>query len=265
MANPLRFTYTNHADAAVITGTAAITSLPLSNLKNDDIQQLWRSASTAAAQAIIIALPSPQIIGCVSLINCNVLSPASFHVRVSTTDATGLTGDAYNVSGISGIPDAAHNKFVHFLEPQVTGTYVRINMNDLTVAPEAGRLVVGEVWAPSRDMRYGFEPLSRDLSNISTSLGGNEFVDVRPRKRGYHFTIIGLTETEAQDQVDRLNRTRGIGRDILVCRNKDSANLGRDTVWGLLAQPVIQRKIEARVTEDDMGAYEIEVEVWDRI
>ena len=58
--------------------------------------------------------------------------------------------------------------------------------------------------------------------------------------------------------MDRLNRLRGIGRDILVCRDKDSTNLGRDTVWGLLENTVTQRKIEGRGPE---GMYEIEVEL----
>ena len=72
----------------------------------------------------------------------------------------------------------------------------------------------------------------------------------------------GTDRTEAQEQVDRLNRLRGIGRDILICRNKDSTDLGRDTIWGLLAEPITQRKIEGRGAE---GMYEIEIEVWDRV
>ena len=197
-----------------------------------------------------------------ALINSNLFTPSTFHVRISTSDPTGLDEDAYSAEDILAIPSPVYNTFVHFIEPQVVGRYVRITHNDPTTPPEAGRLVIGEIWAPTRDMRYGFEPLWRDHSIRTRSLGGNEFIDVRPRQRGYRFTILGLTELEAQEQVDRLNRLRGVGRDILICRNRDSDDLGRDTIWGLLEQPVTQRKVEGRGAE---GMYEIEVEVWSRI
>ena len=262
MTNPLRLSYINHADIASISGASSVASLPLSNLKTDDIQELWRSAEVIAQQAVIADLGAVRVIGCVALINSNVFTPCTFHVRISTSDPTGLDANAYSAFDITGIPSPVYPKFVHFVEPQVSGRYVRITKNNLTTPPEAGRLIIGEVWAPTRDMRYGFEPLWRDHSVRSRSLGGMEYIDVRPRQRGWRCTILGLTETEAQEQVDRLNRLRGIGRDILVCRNKDSTDLGRDTIWGLLEQPVTQRKVEGRGSE---GMYEIEIEVWNRV
>ena len=244
MTNPLRFTYINHADFASISGPTSVTSLPLSNLKTDDIQELWRSAAVSATQVIIADLGQQQTIGCVALINSNLFTPMDYTVRVSTSDPTGLDGGAYeSTNDIPGIPDPVHNKLVHFIEPQVVGRYVRISLTHMTTVAEAGRLVIGGgVGAEPQTCATAFEPLWRDKSNRSESLGGMEFIDVRPRQRGWRCTILGLTEAEAQEQVDRLNRLRGIGRDILICRNKDSADLGRDTVWGLLAQPITQRK-----------------------
>lgn len=261
MTNPLRFTYVNHADVAVFSGLTAVASLPLSNLKTDDIREVFRgTASSAAGPVVLISdLTAIQTVGCVSLINCNLFSPpVTVRLRMSATDPAGLTNLVYDSLDVPAVPDPIHNKFVHFIDSQVSARYVRMNINSIPVAPEIGRLVIGDTWSPTRDMRYGFEPIWRDFSVRSRSLGGNEFIDVRPRQRGYRFTILGLSESEAQEQVDRLNLLRGIGRDILVCRNKDSENLGRDTVWGLLEQPATQRKLEP-------GHYEIEVEVWDRI
>jgi hypothetical protein len=255
--NPLRICHANDADIGTIGGLVSVISLPLSNLQTDDIQQVWRSAEILAQQALVVDLTAQRQIGVVALVNINVFSPSTFHVRVSTSDPTGLDGDAYSLLNIPGVPDPVHNKFVHFLEPQVIGRYVRITMNSLTVSPQAGRLVIGPTWAPTHDMRYGFEPRWQDKSTRTTSLGGNEFVDLRFRQRGWRFTISALTEAEAYEQVDALNRNRGTSRDVLVSRDKDSSNPGRDTMWGLLAEPVTQRKIE--------GGYEIEVEIWDRV
>ena len=75
MTNPLRIAYINHADFASISGSTSVTSLPLSNLKTDDIQELWRSAAVSATQAIIADLGQQQTIGCVALINSNLFTP----------------------------------------------------------------------------------------------------------------------------------------------------------------------------------------------
>jgi hypothetical protein len=260
MTNPLRLlSQENWADSSVITtGATAVGSLPAANLKTDDIRQLWRSTSLSG-DAVIVDLSAQRLIGVVALINTSVDADDTIHVEISTSDPTGQDGSAYD----SGVFDAGvnpvfpFNKFVHFIEPAVTGRYIRIGA--ATTSPmQAGRLVVAPTWAPTRDMRYGFEPIWRDFSIRTRSLGGNEFVDVRPRQRGWRFSILGLTEAEAQQQIDSLNRLRGVGRDILVCRDKDSDQLGQDTIWGLLEQPVVQRKLEP-------GHYEIEAELYDRV
>lgn len=257
MANTLRLAYTNVADQALISGLVSVSSLPLSNLKTDDIQEIWRSAETGATQAVISDLGQQRQIGVVALINTNAVSPVTFHIRISTSDPTGLDGNAYVVASLPGVSEPAYNKFVHFIDPNVTGRYVRITHNDLTFSPEAGRLVIAPTWAPSRDMSFGWEKLARDASTVTESLGGNPFVDIKHRRRGWRFRIFPLTESEAEQQVDELHRLRGTGRDILVCRDKDSATLGRDTLWGLLDSPVQQRRVE--------GGYELEMTVWDRV
>ena len=258
--NPLRIAYVNHADAASLSGLVAVTSLPLSNLKDDDIKKVFRGTSSSAAGPVVINadLTAIKIIGYVAFINCNFFTPpCTVRLRMSPTDPAGLTNLVYDSLNVTAVTDPVYNTFVHFIEPQVSARYVRININDIPTPPEGGRLMIGETWAPLRDMRPGFEVLSRDFSVRSRSLGGNEFTDVRPKQRGYRFTLLALTEDEAQNQVDELNRMRGIGRDIFVCRNKNSDNLGRDTVWGLLEQPVTQVKTRS--------GYEIQVEVWARV
>ena len=257
MANPLRLAYRNWADQALISGLVSVSSLPLANLKTDDIQEIWRSAETGAAQALVIDLSQQRQIGAVGLVNSNAVSPVTVHVRVSTSDPTGVDGNAYQALSLPGITEPAYNKFVHFIDPNVTGRYVRISLNNLTTSPEAGRLVVASTWAPSRDMSFGWEKLSRDASTVTESLGGNPFVDIKQRRRGWRFRMFPLTESEAEQQVDELHRLRGTGRDILVCRDRNSTTLGRDTLWGLLEAPVQQRRVE--------GGYELEMTVWDRV
>src|SRR5688572_18786198 len=254
MANPLRLAYQNYADQALI-DVSAIGSLPGSNLKTDDIQQIWRGTSATGA-AIRSDLGQLRQVGAIALINTSGISAADTHrVRISTTDPDGIVNNVYDSGEIATNVDPVFEKYVHFVEPNVMGRHIRISLTVATGPVEAGRLVIAPTWAPSRDMSFGWEKLSRDSSSVTESLGGNPFIDVRHRRRGWRFRIFPLTEGEAEAEVDELNRLRGTGRDILVCRDINSTNLGRDTLWGLLEAPVQQRRVE--------GGYEIELTVWD--
>ena len=259
MASPLRIMAgTNWVDLAVIsTGAAAVPSLPASNLLDDDIQKVWRTASSTGDDALIIDLAAQREIGAVALINTNLDLDDTIHLRISTSDPTGADGSAHNSGVVAAAVDPVWGKWVRFVEPAVIGRYIRIGA-DLSGGPwEAGRLVICRTWAPSKDRDLGADLLDDDPSIVSFSIGGNEFVDQRQSRWGHRFRIKNLTEAEARDQVGELNRLRGIARDILVCLDVNSSNLGRDTIWGRMAQP-------ARRTLDRNNAYTVEFEVWNR-
>lgn len=255
MVNPLRIGYVNHADTSIVDATS-VASLPASNLLDDDIQKLWRDVLTTGSE-VRIDLAAQRTIGVGALINTNLITDGTYRLRVSTSDPDGIADNVHDSGELSLTVDPVFGKFAHFIEPEVIGRYLRITTTIDYGPMEAGRLVVGSLWAPSRNMTFGREKLWRDFSTRTQSLGGNEFVDARPRQWGWRFTLFGLTEAEAQQQVDELNRLRGIGRDILVCLDKDSSNLGRDTVWGLLEQPATQR-------QDHHDFYVVEFEVYNR-
>lgn len=265
MANPLRImSRGNWADSSIIsTGAAAVASLPASNLLDDDIQKIWRTASSTGDDALIIDLTAQREIGAVALINTNLDLDDTIHLRISTSDPTGVDGDAYNSGVVAAAVDPEWPTWVHFVEPAAIGRYIRIGA-DLSGGPwEAGRLVVCPIWAPSRDRSLGAEPLWDDPSLVSFSIGGNEFVDQRQPRRGHRFRIMNLTETEAREQVAELNRLRGIARDILVCIDKDSTNLGRDTLWGRMAHPARQTEDLSTRNRSD-GSFVAEFEIWNR-
>lgn len=260
MANPLRLLASvNHADTALIT-TAATPSLPAANLQTDDIQEIWRGFSPGGS-AIIVDLGAVSEIGVIALINTNLRPSDSVNIAISNTDPAGSAGEVYVAGLHPAAVDPVWRKYVHFIEPNVLGRYIRISITISQGPATAGRLVVAPTWAPSRNMSFEFEKIPRDRSTITYSLGGNAFVDSRQSQRGWRFTIRGLTETESDEQVGELNRLRGTKRDVLVCRNKDSDNLGRDTIWGLMEEPAQQRVIR----DTNPPLYEVQFTVYDRL
>jgi hypothetical protein len=261
MTNPVRICRQNDSDdPAIVSASSAFSSLPSGNVKDDDIQKVWRATTTTAHLTIDTGISST--LGVAALINTSLRLTDATRVRASLIDSSVLTSLTYDSGDMESGVDPKWRKFVHFPPIDTPYRYVRFDFTQVDL-PQVGRAVVGPVWAPTRDMSFGWERLWRDLSVRERSLGGNEFVDIRPRQRGYRFRIIGLTEEEAEDQVDELNRLRGIGRDVLICRNKDSNNLGRDTIWGLMEEPA--RAVHSFKSGSGGQFYEVNFEVYERV
>ena len=257
----LRICWNNYAQPNALIvgqGSSSVVSLPKSNMLDDDIHRIWRSASPASEEWLFTAdLSAVRPIGIVALINANGFSPATYSIRISTDDTTGGNGNAHIADDLPGIPSARYNKFVHLIEPAASGRYVKVNEVDVVDQPEVGRLVIGDVWVPSRHMSFGREFLTRDPSIRAYSIARNVFTDVKPRQRGWRFRLHGVTTEEVQEQVEPMNLLVGVGLDIFVCWNADSDNLARDSVWGMMEEP-------ARSTQPNPDFWTVEFEVWER-
>jgi hypothetical protein len=233
----LRICRENDCNGAVLSASTSISTLPVSHLKDDDIQRLWRATATPAW--IIADVGTTLTIGVVALFNSNGRSTDTFQVRTSITDATVLSNLTYNSGVVASGIDPVFGSFIRFIEPAVSYRFLRIDQTQTDI-PEAGRIMSGSVWIPSRNVSLVTPPESFTIDHsIQTySRGMNLFVDLRPRQRGYRFVLRGITDAEKESEIDEINRLRGIGRDILVCFDKDSSNIGRDSIWGTLAEPI---------------------------
>ena len=138
--DPIRIGYVNLSDTAnggsVTTSTAA-SGLPATNLQTADVKQLWRS--TASPAHIIADLGASTLLHAVALVQSNMASANTVRVRVSTVDATGVAGDAYDSGSISSDVNSSFKLFVHLINAGATGRYVRVDMTQASPLPEAGR------------------------------------------------------------------------------------------------------------------------------
>ncbi len=255
MTVPLRITNVNLIDLGTVTASSFISNLTPDRMQVDDIQSVWRAGATSAW--ILADLLAPLEVSAVALINSNALEQDAAQVRLSTTDATGAAGDAYDSGSIAAAVDPRYRRFVHFIQPAAVGRYLRIDLAQASL-PEAGRWVAGATWAPSRNFQYGWQPLSRDWSTVAYSLGQNVFFDRQQRQRGLQFSLAGLTEAEAETEVEALNRLAGASRDVLVCRDLAAPNLGPVTLWGVMEAPIATQQTHHQ-------QYRCEFALWDRL
>ena len=152
--------------------------------------------------------------------------------------------------------DTTYKRFIYWVEPTVQVRYVRFDLVQ-SASCEAGRMFVSRTWAPSSNMQYGWGRTWLDLSNVTESIGQSRFTDIRGRRRGYTFRLTALTETEITDEIEAINLTNGLSRDILVCRDRFATNLGRETIWGPLNTPIT-------VAQPRPLSYDAEFAVYDR-
>ena len=259
MAKSLRIAGQNWADSAVVTASSSVATLPPDRVQSGDIADVWRAGSTTAW--LLADLGMSRTIGVIAGISSNAGLSDAVQFRVSTSDATGAAGDAYNSGTIATAVDTRYPRLVHFVEPAVSGRYVRIDFVQAS-APEIGKLEIARTWGPSRHFSFGWEPLSRDWSTGTMSIGLNLHKDLRATQEGMRFILNGLTEAEFEDEIRELNRVNGTSREVLVCRNIDADILGAVTFWGEMGQSIRPRHLSR---SGDEQLYVAEFEIWNRL
>ena len=241
-----------------VSASSAVGSLPASNVKDFDLARVWRATSNSAS--LFADVGGLLTLGVVAALSSNATLGDTFRVRASTTDATCVSNLSYDSGTLPGI-DPVWGQFVHFVNPQVPYRYLRLDITQQEPV-EVGRLVAGEAWRSDRHMSLVAPPESlwRDDSRWTYSIGKNLFVDSLPPQRGWRFTVRGVNDSDKIGQVDELNRLRGRRRDVLVCVDAASSNLGRDTIWGIFEQPITAQRLA-----DIQGFWECGFEIYARL
>jgi len=239
MANAL-VGFQNWVDGAglQLTATSQAAGLPVDNLADERVSKVWRSATTSDATVVLDAL-QPRSLQLIGLFGCNATAAATFRVRVSDSDPTGAAGEIYD-SGVlpAGLVDPVYKSFIHVLPSSVVGQHVRLDISDASLTYiEAGRWFVGPYWRPAIGVQFGLRRGYADPSVLDTTLGGQIFIDRKPKARRFTFTFDFVTEAEMLTGLAEIDRLASGTEDVLLVLDPASTNLGRDSIWGLLSNP----------------------------
>lgn len=225
--------WSNYADAGYIISDSAEPTLPASHLQNVHIAQIWRSQG--APSWLRSDLGSSHDVDVVALLGCNATDTSEIRVRIG--DDPDFVTWAYDSGTLTDVCDPDFKAFIHILAAPATGRYVRIDMADAALAWfEAGRMFVSQGWRPRINYSFGAGRSYGSLSKQSQSRGGQIYIDVGPKYRRWSLTFSSLDDAEAEivERIDRLNAT---DIDILLCAKEQSANLGRDSIFGTVEAP----------------------------
>lgn len=230
MAVGVRLLLTELAQTATLSTDSAVSSLPVTNLQDDQLATPWRAAATSCY--LLADLGSSQAIDFVGLFGFAGTAACTRRIRVSTVDATGAAGDAYDSGVATASVDVTLEQLLGFLPATKTGRYIRLDLAD-SVVPEAGRLVIGPLTTPTRGFQFPLDMGVEDMTRIQETPRGNIFLNRGPTRRVLDFTLPALTEAEAWTILTR-ELTANAVRNILVCLDaNDATYLHQKTIWGL--------------------------------
>jgi hypothetical protein len=227
--------YRDRVAAATVDASSELPSLPAVNLSHPFLSpQAWRSTGNSAW--IRADLGTSQTIGVLGLFGTSLTEAATVRVRLSANaDLSSPTYDT-GASPIAAGVDPNFGALIHLLPTPAAGRYLRLDLADASLTSlQAGRLWAGTKFQPVRNMAYGYKTSWLDSTRIDRSESAQSFVELGTVQRELRVTLPAVSEAERQGDVLALARL-GRGQDVLLILDPASSNLGRDSLFGLIAE-----------------------------
>lgn len=209
-----------------------------------DPQPRLRMRCMGANAQVLVDFGGARAVDCVAFISTNVTGGAAYRVRLSTTDATGVAGDAWDTGVVAASTDAeaGGNVVVVRTSGTASGRYLLVDLADGALPYiDIGVLAAGALWRLTRAQSYGYREgrviLDRRERNEIT---GAEFpvpALLNPRFAAFQVALLGRGEIENEQR--QMLRQLGAVRDALWIPEiaLSQAELNRRSIWGAAAQP----------------------------
>lgn len=254
----------NFADEATLTGGSWVGTLPLNNLKTRLFSRVARSADTLAASTKFdIALSRPR--------TCRVLALAAHNfsvaatIRVVADDSPTFATPLYDSGAVAMWPAGVipiellewdddnfwlgtvseeaiagyQAPFICLLPAAVTARYWRVEIVDTGNSAgyiQLGRLYIANTWSPKFNMDYGHSLGFDDVSTFETSLAGEEFFEVRRKRRKFTFVLGNVDLEEGYQRALEVDRMLGTTGEVLVMGDpSDTTNGARRNFIGRMS------------------------------
>lgn len=240
MANFL-FSWRNWIDdaATLLSASHASSSLPVDNLKNDNIKKVWRAPST---QPWVRAdLGQPREIRVLAVFGLARLAATdTIRWRLGTTAGA---GDVYDSTVLPCNRRRRYARSVHCLAAPLTARYIQVDFDAPSQAGsparvDCGRLWAGAAWQGARNYSYGASQNIDDGKSRQVPSEGAPnsaiFVDRRGPAQVVEVPLEAVTESEQWDEVLESRMYAGRTRQVVYVPDPDSIYLNRAAVLGLV-------------------------------
>lgn len=235
LANPIAI------DAATVTASAAVGTLPVSNLKRYMPFDRWRTPSGTTQAYLTVDFGSATPVRLIWLGYTNASSEATWRIRAAATEAALTADPVYDSGTLSHWPayDLSTWNRTHavlMLQGAIAYRWWRIDVNNVNSPDnyyEAGRLYMSDPWTPTRGMDFGSTINMVDPSPKSRSLGGVGYTKRRGVWREASFRFSALSLNELLGYAEPIERLRRSTQDVLVLLKTDEPRMHMDrTLYG---------------------------------
>jgi hypothetical protein len=230
--------YINYVDLAVLAATSE--GLPVTNLQSDHLATKWRSAGSEDV-AITADFGEALPVDTLGIFGTNFTAEAQWRVRLSSSAAH--DGDVADSGLVAMDPHirvdrrkksapVSKSQALHLLAAPVTARYLKLDFADSGRSFfEIGLAWAGTLWQTQRNFSYGEAPAVQDPSTTTTSVGGNDYTDLRPQKMTDTFSFGLMTDAEAAIALE-VDQAIGTACNFLWIRAPLSATRNRDCILG---------------------------------
>lgn len=226
----------NRADAALLSASSELASLPGSNVQTPHVARAWHTAAGVRAAALTLDMGASVSCQLLGLMGTNLSAAATVRVRASDADPAALASLLLDSGTLAATAKAGYGQTYHDLAA-TTARYWRVDLADAT-APEnlqVGRLFLGPRWQPSVNQEYGWSVSNIDPSEVDESYGGQAYSSTRPHRRQLMFTLNWMSESEMYGNAFAAARAVGMVGDVLAVHNSiGGARIAEQSVFGRL-------------------------------
>jgi len=227
------FLFENAAATAAITASGALPLTPPARLQNPHTSVRWRAETDTAY--ITVALAAAVTLDTFGLFGLNLTTAGVTRVRASLTDPSAVDGAVYDSGSAAGRVSSYYGNLVALRDGAAPARYVRFDLSEAGKAYiEAGFVMIGLRHAPGFNFSIGAQDTPVDPSVKTTSRSQATHIDLRNKSRKWNVTFDVVSEAERFGWVEDLDQLCGASQNVLMIRSCSSANLGRDSLCGLI-------------------------------
>lgn len=271
----LSILWNTRSDEGAFSGGDWETTLPIDNLKDEDVKKVARSGGVTQSDTkfvIDFGTTTPVFLDCFALLNHSGTTASEWKI-VITNDATDanpasrvydsgfmplwiptvvlgtLPWGAFPWDGYDATAYPRGITSIHLTDTPYSARYLWVYIKDEANPAgyfEAGRFLSGTIWNPQINYDFGASIRYVDPSEVKRTRGGRRIVTTRPSYRQMEFTLQNLTRNEAYGTAFEISRQIGKSGSILVISNPSDTGdlLFKRTIYASLTDtaPIVEQQ-----------------------
>lgn len=218
MVNNFRIFDTNlcFLDNVSVVASTEVVTLPGTNILSGNRRKVWRSTGTAQ-QTLTLDLGDIFSVNSVGLISSNIGTAGTITILANTSDSWGTP--AFNSGTLTPYNDDYTNVLLYYFSGTQSYRYWRITLNDPTNAD--GYYQLGVAWLGTyisfeRNLVYGWDSETIDLSNVEYAVDGTPYTDVLGSYKIINLTVNQMSEGWVFGTMMPLMKTISGKKDVLL-------------------------------------------------